>query len=230
MSPGTTAAAERHHEIAATTGSTRTQAAGVMTAEAVRVRTAECLGDASGVDAGHLWEVTGGIPRLVELVLTQLLDDDLEFGREAGVPDPVLARVTEELESLDGEVREFLLAQSVGFSECPSAWAFAPRFARTDTRALASSARRHGFTGSDGEPPPVIREALLRSALGDEAWALLKRHQQTYGFTLEAKDVDAAPEWAQDYGDWVPVVLIDDKVRFRGKVNEVLLRRELDAS
>ena len=28
------------------------------------------------------------------------------------------------------------------------------------------------MTGSDGEPPPVIREALLRSALGDEAWAL----------------------------------------------------------
>jgi glutaredoxin len=65
--------------------------------------------------------------------------------------------------------------------------------------------------------------------LCDDAWALLQRYQHTHGFTLESKDVDASPEWVEAYGDWVPVVLVNDRVRFRGHVNEVLLRRELDA-
>jgi len=62
-----------------------------------------------------------------------------------------------------------------------------------------------------------------------DAWALLERAQRTHGFALEAKDVDAAPEWVAAYGECVPVVLVNGKVRFRGKVNEVLLQRLLDA-
>jgi hypothetical protein len=65
--------------------------------------------------------------------------------------------------------------------------------------------------------------------LCDDAWAVLQRYQQTHGFTLESKDVDTAAAWQEAYGDCVPVVLINDKVRFRGNVNEVLLKRELDA-
>jgi glutaredoxin len=65
--------------------------------------------------------------------------------------------------------------------------------------------------------------------LCDDAWELLQRWQKTYQFALEAKDVDSAPEWTAAYGDCVPVVMIDGKVRFRGRVNEVLLRRVFDA-
>ncbi|MCI0681964.1 MAG: glutaredoxin family protein [Gemmataceae bacterium] len=65
--------------------------------------------------------------------------------------------------------------------------------------------------------------------LCDDAWALLTKAQERYRFALEARDVDSSPEWAAEHGDWVPVVLVNGKVRFRGKVNEVLLRRILDA-
>jgi hypothetical protein len=65
--------------------------------------------------------------------------------------------------------------------------------------------------------------------LCDDAWDLLASAQKTYGFALESKDVDTSPEWAAAYGDCVPVVLVNGKVRFRGDVNEVLLRRILDA-
>ena len=40
-------------------------------------------------------------------------------------------------------------------------------------------------------------------------------------------DVDADPALAKQYGECVPVVTIDGKVRFRGRVNAVLLERML---
>lgn len=65
--------------------------------------------------------------------------------------------------------------------------------------------------------------------LCNDAWALLVKAQARYQFQLEAKDVDTSPEWAAAYGECVPVVLVNGKVRFRGNVNEVLLQRILDA-
>jgi glutaredoxin len=64
--------------------------------------------------------------------------------------------------------------------------------------------------------------------LCEEAWELLQRQQRRYGFALEAKDIDESAELAREYGEWVPVVTINGQVRFRGHVNEVLLRRILD--
>jgi len=66
--------------------------------------------------------------------------------------------------------------------------------------------------------------------LCDEAHALLETAQARYAFAMETKNVDADPKWTEAYGNCVPVVLVNGKVRFRGKVNEVLLRRILEAS
>ena len=63
--------------------------------------------------------------------------------------------------------------------------------------------------------------------LCEQAWALLEDARKTHGFTLEAIDVDSAPELVQQYGECVPVVLVDGKVRFRGQVNAALLKRLL---
>jgi glutaredoxin len=63
--------------------------------------------------------------------------------------------------------------------------------------------------------------------LCDEAWGLLKRFQGRYGFELQAKNVDESANLAREYGSCVPVVTINGRVRFRGAVNEVLLRRML---
>jgi hypothetical protein len=65
--------------------------------------------------------------------------------------------------------------------------------------------------------------------LCDEAWQLLKQFQDRYGFHLVTCDVDGNPDLRRQYGDWVPVVTVNGKVRFRGHINKVLLQRLLDA-
>jgi len=64
--------------------------------------------------------------------------------------------------------------------------------------------------------------------LCDEAWALLERYQKKHGFILEKTDVDTDPALVAKHGNCVPVVVINGEVRFRGKVNEVLLTRIVD--
>jgi len=61
--------------------------------------------------------------------------------------------------------------------------------------------------------------------LCEEAEALLVR----YGLAPQKIDVDANAELRQKYDTCVPVVVIDGKERFRGQVNEVLLKRLLKA-
>jgi glutaredoxin len=65
--------------------------------------------------------------------------------------------------------------------------------------------------------------------LCDDAWATLTRISAEFGITPSSVDVDSIPELKMTYGDDVPVVTIGGKVRFRGHVNAVLLRRLLRA-
>lgn len=59
--------------------------------------------------------------------------------------------------------------------------------------------------------------------LCEEALALLAR----YGIAPELVDIDADPGLRDRYNTCVPVVVIDGRERFRGRVNEVLLKRLL---
>jgi glutaredoxin len=59
--------------------------------------------------------------------------------------------------------------------------------------------------------------------LCDEARSLLAQ----YGLPLELVDIDADEALRARFTDCVPVVFIDGKERFRGRVNEVLLKRIL---
>jgi len=61
--------------------------------------------------------------------------------------------------------------------------------------------------------------------LCDDALAVLRQH----GLTPRLVDIDADPELLQRYNECVPVIEIDGKERFRGRVNEVLLARILAA-
>ncbi len=65
--------------------------------------------------------------------------------------------------------------------------------------------------------------------LCEQAWAQLEEARQDYGFALSQVDVDAEPELVRQYGECVPVVVVNGRVRFRGVVNPVLLRRLLCA-
>jgi len=55
----------------------------------------------------------------------------------------------------------------------------------------------------------------------------LEDAQKRFEFALETVDVDSDPELAARHGDWVPVVTVDGKLRFRGGVNPELLKRLL---
>ena len=65
--------------------------------------------------------------------------------------------------------------------------------------------------------------------LCEDAWALLRAERPRFGYALEAADVDADPDLASRHGPCVPVVTVNGRVRFRGRVNVVLLRRLLRA-
>lgn len=59
--------------------------------------------------------------------------------------------------------------------------------------------------------------------LCDHARNLLEEH----GLTVKPIDIDENPEYLRQFGHCIPVVEIGGKVRFRGKVHPVLLRRLL---
>jgi glutaredoxin len=81
-------------------------------------------------------------------------------------------------------------------------------------------------------PAPDLRVVVYTRRgchLCEVAWRQLRREQRRHGFTLTAVDVDGDPELAGRYGTCVPVVAVNGRVRFRGAVNPVLLRRLLRA-
>jgi hypothetical protein len=82
-------------------------------------------------------------------------------------------------------------------------------------------------------PRPDLRILMYTRAgchLCDDAWDFLMERQRLHGFHLESVDVDTQPELVARYGDCVPVVLVNEQVRFRGQINEVLFDRILDAN
>ena len=62
--------------------------------------------------------------------------------------------------------------------------------------------------------------------LCDEAIALLAR----FGLPFESVDIDSNRQLRAQYDQCVPVVVIDGKERFRGRIDELLLRRLLAQS
>jgi glutaredoxin len=62
-----------------------------------------------------------------------------------------------------------------------------------------------------------------------KALELLEKSQRRHGFVIEPVDVDGDPALAARYGDAVPVVAVNGKIRFRGAVRPVLLNRLLAA-
>jgi predicted thioredoxin/glutaredoxin len=59
--------------------------------------------------------------------------------------------------------------------------------------------------------------------LCDDAYESLVAH----GLKPKLVDIDADPRLVEQFNECVPVVEIDGKIRFRGAVNPVLLRRLL---
>lgn len=69
----------------------------------------------------------------------------------------------------------------------------------------------------------VILYTRQNCCLCDDAKKILEQ----YGLRPELVDIDKSPDKLAKYNECVPVVEIDGKVHFRGRINEVLLRRIL---
>lgn len=78
-----------------------------------------------------------------------------------------------------------------------------------------------------GKIEPSDRSVMVYTRHGchlcDEACTLL----HSFGLSPQLVDIDSDPRLREEYTDCVPVVVIDGKERFRGRINEVLLRRIL---
>ena len=65
--------------------------------------------------------------------------------------------------------------------------------------------------------------------LCEEVEAMLAQFTQRYALQITTVDVDAQPELVEKHGERVPVVVINGKERFFGKVQAPLLQRVLQA-
>ena len=89
--------------------------------------------------------------------------------------------------------------------------------------------RRRTTPGLATRPRHVVMYSRQGCHLCDDVWKQLQKARRQYPFTLEKTDVDADAELKAKFGEQVPVVCVDGKVRFRGQVNNVLLQRLLEA-
>jgi glutaredoxin len=84
---------------------------------------------------------------------------------------------------------------------------------------------RRGERSKGPSPRQVLFYTRHGCHLCEEAWEVVTAAQKKHGFTLARIDIDTDPALTTAHGECVPVVAIDGKVRFRGRVNAVLLER-----
>ncbi len=79
--------------------------------------------------------------------------------------------------------------------------------------------------------PGAVVIVYSRTGCGccEQAMKTLTQARERRRFTVEIVDVDTVPDLKTLYDAEVPVIVVNGKVRFRGKVNPILLDRLLSA-
>ena len=70
-------------------------------------------------------------------------------------------------------------------------------------------------------------QAILYTRAGCCLCQKAKKILEAHGLAVEEIDIDADPQLRDRYNECVPVVVIDGRERFRGRVDERLLKRLL---
>jgi hypothetical protein len=83
--------------------------------------------------------------------------------------------------------------------------------------------------GRNGIPARVVVYTRVGCHLCDTAIREIESAGQRYPLSVAVADVDAEAATAERFGDCVPVVVVNGKVRFRGRVAPPLLDRLLRA-
>ncbi|NMR20790.1 helix-turn-helix transcriptional regulator [Cellulomonas fimi] len=116
----------------------------------------------------HVLRVTGGVPGLVELVLTDCVGRrPVDLDGLVPVPWGLSVRVDAELGDADGPLRAMTLALALGATA--DVGTLAPVLACTPerTRELLGAARATGLVLDDGSLVPVARQAVLEGTPAD---------------------------------------------------------------
>jgi len=79
------------------------------------------------------------------------------------------------------------------------------------------------------EPPRIVLYTRSGCHLCDDAWKMLETCASRYSFDVAVVDIDADAELTRLHGERVPVIVVNGKERFWGRVNAVLLERLLRA-
>lgn len=86
------------------------------------------------------------------------------------------------------------------------------------------------FVGRPRTAPAIVVYTRKECHLCEDVSAVLARLSEQFEFTVEYVDVDQDPELARQFGDRVPVVAVDGRIRAWGKVPEFELTRMLRAT
>lgn len=87
--------------------------------------------------------------------------------------------------------------------------------------------RLFGQVAGTGRAVRVIIYSRRDCHLCEMALEQLQKARQEYLLEVKDIDVDTDPALKERYGEQVPVVSINGKIRFRGRVNGILLKRVL---
>jgi glutaredoxin len=105
-----------------------------------------------------------------------------------------------------------------------------------DRKSAADESRTAKTPGSDGRARPsdvrferVVLYTRPGCHLCDMARETLEKYRERVPTPIEI-DIDTDPALRARFSTCIPVVEIDGKIRFRGRVNEVLLRRLIEAT
>src|SRR6516225_3941708 len=63
--------------------------------------------------------------------------------------------------------------------------------------------------------------------LCETALQMLRKFQHSYRLAIAEKDIGFDPELLREMGEKIPVIYVEGRERFHGRVNEALLRRTL---
>ncbi|GAA2726009.1 helix-turn-helix transcriptional regulator [Cellulomonas aerilata] len=154
-----------------------TIALGPMDRATVCARAAAHLGrPAPALLVDHVLRVTGGVPRLVELLLSGTpTGAALSVGPRASAPLPwdLVAQVDGELGAPAGPLRAVVLALAVGTDPDLGTLATVLDLAPTAVGELLQAARAAGLLRSDGTLVPVVRQVALAATPAPRTQAVL---------------------------------------------------------
>jgi glutaredoxin len=71
-------------------------------------------------------------------------------------------------------------------------------------------------------------DAVLYTRRGCHLCDEMDRQLQRHGITAQKVDIDDDPELQEKYGMVIPVVSINGRERFRGRISDILLKRLIE--